>query len=325
MKKLSTLGIIATLLFLCLPTSRVEAQSWTNVAPAGEQFTVQLPGSPKITPQKYSVGQFNVEGQVYSVLHNGVQFNLWSFKNPRFADYESMEGETYADGCADLVWDGLFKPWRDKLPKAEEPLLARMSWAPNLKSIKVPGADYLVRIGETQGLVHIINNAEQLYVLATINTAADSDETQQFINSFSLSPQPSKLPDEAAPSPSTGIKTESAGTVATGEGGRLEPSGVTDNRVLRGNEVDERARLLSKPEPLYTEHARKYWVKGTVVLRVAFSRTGQVTNIIVVRSLPHGLMLRAIKAAKNIKFVPATKDGQPVSTFIQLEYNFNLY
>ena len=33
----------------------------------------------------------------------------------------------------------------------------------------------------------------------------------------------------------------------------------------------------------------------------------------------------AIAAARMIKFVPAMKGGRPVSTYMQLEYNFNLY
>lgn len=32
-----------------------------------------------------------------------------------------------------------------------------------------------------------------------------------------------------------------------------------------------------------------------------------------------------MEAARNIKFIPATKDGKPVSMSMQLEYNFNLY
>jgi len=44
-----------------------------------------------------------------------------------------------------------------------------------------------------------------------------------------------------------------------------------------------------------------------------------------VRTLPFGLTERAIAAARQIKFVPATKGGRPVSVFMQLEYNFNLY
>ena len=34
---------------------------------------------------------------------------------------------------------------------------------------------------------------------------------------------------------------------------------------------------------------------------------------------------KAIGAARQIRFVPARKNGQPVSMYMQLEYNFNLY
>jgi TonB family protein len=90
-------------------------------------------------------------------------------------------------------------------------------------------------------------------------------------------------------------------------------------------QVSERARVIAKPEPQYTEEARRNAVTGTVVLRVVFARTGEVINIRAVQSLPFGLTERAIAAARQIRFRPATKDGHPVNVFMQLEYNFNLY
>jgi len=44
-----------------------------------------------------------------------------------------------------------------------------------------------------------------------------------------------------------------------------------------------------------------------------------------VRAVPNGLTEAAIRAAKRIRFVPATKDGKPVSMWMTLEYNFSLY
>jgi hypothetical protein len=38
-----------------------------------------------------------------------------------------------------------------------------------------------------------------------------------------------------------------------------------------------------------------------------------------------GLTKKSIEAARNITFIPATKDGKNVSMWMQLEYNFNLY
>jgi TonB family protein len=108
-----------------------------------------------------------------------------------------------------------------------------------------------------------------------------------------------------------------------GEGGG-SGAGVA-GRLFRGNEVEQRARVLFKPEPQYTEEARRNQAVGTVVLSAVFSSTGEVVQIRALRTLPFGLTERAIAAARQIRFEPAIKGGQPVSVFMQLEYNFNLY
>lgn len=151
----------------------------------------------------------------------------------------------------------------------------------------------------------------------------------------------------SGPGTGNGIGTGTGGGVGSGSGGGFGPGeggntgggprreggggpggggGGTDyNRIFRSSEVSSRARVLSKPEPSYTESARKNQITGTVVLRAVFSSSGSVTNISTIRGLPDGLTERAISAAKQIKFTPAMKDGHPVSMWMQLEYNFNLY
>ena len=116
------------------------------------------------------------------------------------------------------------------------------------------------------------------------------------------------------------------GSRREGGGGPGGGGGGTDyDKIFSGKEVTSKARVLSKPEPTYTEAARKNQITGTVVLRAVFSSGGTVTNIHAVSGLPDGLTERAIAAAKSIKFVPATKDGRPVSMWMELQYNFNLY
>jgi TonB family protein len=110
-----------------------------------------------------------------------------------------------------------------------------------------------------------------------------------------------------------------------GPGGGNGYNDSLDSRIFRGSEVEQRARLISKPEPQYTEEARKNLVTGTVMLRVVFTNLGQVDQIRAVQTLPFGLTERAIAAARQIKFQPATRGGRPVSVHMQLEYNFNLY
>jgi TonB family protein len=108
-------------------------------------------------------------------------------------------------------------------------------------------------------------------------------------------------------------------------GGPRSASGSDPNRIIPASMAAQRARVLSKPEPQYTEEARRNQISGTVVLRVVFSRSGEVTNIRAIHTLPFGLTEKAIAAARQIRFLPAIQDNRPVSVYMQLEYNFNLY
>ena len=119
-----------------------------------------------------------------------------------------------------------------------------------------------------------------------------------------------------------GSKQPGGDGIGGGKGNNPNPD---VDRVYSSPDVTQRARVLFKPEPQYTEEARKNSITGTVILRVVFSRTGEVTNIRAMQSLQGGLTEKAIAAARQIRFVPATRNGQPVSMYMQLEYNFNLY
>ena len=94
--------------------------------------------------------------------------------------------------------------------------------------------------------------------------------------------------------------------------------------IYKGSEVTQKVRVKKKPEPQYTNDARKLQIEGKVVIRCVFSSKGEVTNIHVISGLPQGLTERAVEAAKKIKFIPATKDGHPVSMWMELQYNFHL-
>jgi protein TonB len=138
---------------------------------------------------------------------------------------------------------------------------------------------------------------------------------EHFFNSFKVNQSLS------VPTPSDTDSLASGGQIVGGGGGQ----DINGNKIFTGREVSQKVRVVSKPEPTYTESARKYSVAGTVVLRAVFSGDGQITNIRILRRLPHGLTDQALDAARKIRFLPAQKDGQPVSMTIQLEYNFNLY
>lgn len=99
-----------------------------------------------------------------------------------------------------------------------------------------------------------------------------------------------------------------------------------ETQIYSGKDMlQTKVRIISKPEPAYTDAARQAGVEGKVVLQAVFAADGKVKYILVLRPLPKGLTEKAVDAARKIKFAPAVKDGKPVSMFYRIEYNFNLY
>lgn len=84
------------------------------------------------------------------------------------------------------------------------------------------------------------------------------------------------------------------------------------------------AEILSKPTPAYTEEARKMRVEGEVLLEVVLEATGHVRVLRVVRGLGHGLDESAVRAAQQISFKPALRDGQPSDSTAVLHIIFQL-
>ena len=89
-------------------------------------------------------------------------------------------------------------------------------------------------------------------------------------------------------------------------------------------EVDTKALIRVQPEPKYTREARRAGVQGNVVLKVLLSAKGNIARVRVVRPLPFGLTENAIRAACEIKFNPAIKDGATVSQWVTVQYGFRL-
>jgi len=125
--------------------------------------------------------------------------------------------------------------------------------------------------------------------------------------------------------PGEGFNT-GGGPGKVGGGGRGGGGdGVDPNKVYKPDQVTTKARITSKPTPEYTEEARKNQVTGTVVLQMILNSSGGVTDIRTVSGLPFGLTEKAIAAARRIRFTPAIREGRPVSQYIRVEYNFNIY
>lgn len=84
------------------------------------------------------------------------------------------------------------------------------------------------------------------------------------------------------------------------------------------------AEIISKPTPVYTDEARTKRIEGEVLLEVVFEASGKLRVVRVVRGLGHGLDENAVRAAEQIRFKPALKDGQPSDSTAVVHIIFQL-
>ncbi|HVP52589.1 MAG TPA: energy transducer TonB [Terriglobales bacterium] len=82
--------------------------------------------------------------------------------------------------------------------------------------------------------------------------------------------------------------------------------------------------IISKPNPIYTQEARDLKLEGEVLLQVVFAATGQLRVVRVERGLGHGLDEAAVRAAQQIRYKPALRDGQPYDSVAIVHVRFQL-
>lgn len=117
--------------------------------------------------------------------------------------------------------------------------------------------------------------------------------------------------------------------------GTVAPAGFGDsNAIVASNNNPKPAaapkpaitpvEILFKPKPAYTEEGRQLRLQGEVLLEVVFGATGEVRVMRVVRGLGHGLDESAQRAAQQIRFRPARRDGQPYDSAALVHITFEL-
>jgi TonB family protein len=84
------------------------------------------------------------------------------------------------------------------------------------------------------------------------------------------------------------------------------------------------AEILSKPVPIYTEEARRMRIEGEVLVQAVLEASGRVQVLKIVHGLGHGLDEEAVRKAAEIRFKPATRDGQPSDSTVVLHIIFQL-
>ena len=85
-------------------------------------------------------------------------------------------------------------------------------------------------------------------------------------------------------------------------------------------------RIIREVKPSYTPEAMKEKIQGSMALTMIVQTDGTSGDVVVTRSLDqtYGLDEQGVKAAKQWRFRPGTKDGKPVPVKIAIELTFTL-
>ena len=116
--------------------------------------------------------------------------------------------------------------------------------------------------------------------------------------------------------------------------GTLQSTGFADQTVATPEAPKKKASsgegattpvdILEKPRPQYTAEGRSLRIEGDVVLEMVFLANGSIQVNRVVSGLGHGLDEAASRAAQQIKFKPAKREGQPVDFPARVRIEFRL-
>jgi periplasmic protein TonB len=125
-----------------------------------------------------------------------------------------------------------------------------------------------------------------------------------------------------------GAGTGAGGGIGPGQGSGLGPGygGGTGGGAYRPGNGVELPRVLREVRPNYTADAMRAKVQGTVWVEAVVLQDGTVGEAKIVRSLDStfGLDEEALKAARQWRFAPGTRFGQPVPVLVTIELTFTL-
>jgi periplasmic protein TonB len=134
-------------------------------------------------------------------------------------------------------------------------------------------------------------------------------------------------PPSNGPGTGGGIGSGEGTGVGSGTGGGLGPGsgGGTGGGVYSVGGNISAPIPIYKPEPPYSEEARKAKYQGTVVLHIIVDAQGNVNDARVLRPLGLGLDEKAVETVRTWKFKPALRNGSPVAVQVMVEVSFRLF
>ena len=180
-------SLIIAFFLCCLFAPRAFPQNqapWIELAQESDYFRVAMPHQPSeqtISGFITDYGALSVTGRSYESSTDGAIYKVWVLTNAGEADRERKDPDAYLDGSAELVWEVLLKPVREKLPD-EQQKYARMSYGGEISNKPTRGREYSLNLGAVTGAVEFYIAESRLYVLLAAYPAGGASEAKRFFD-----------------------------------------------------------------------------------------------------------------------------------------------
>jgi TonB family protein len=278
------------------PLALIQEQSrWDMYVPRGEEFSILLPQAPSLafkwrfdkkTDDRY-------KQRIYGAYGDGIAYVIISENKPRRAK----------------KLDTFISEFRESLPHHKTLGPSVLKFDHEITLTNFSGKRFRVTFyNGIEGIVDFYITSKHVYIVELVGGNEDNPSIQRFLKSFSLEENvPGKHEEHIQPAVATPTQDQ---------------PGIP---IFSAKEVTRPAFAITRPEPFYTEEAKQNQEMGTVVMRAVLTSSGKISDIRVIQGLKYGLTEKAVEAASKMMFIPAMKDGQFVSQYLQIEYNFNLY
>lgn len=304
-------SLICAVLFFPLPISAQENQAggWIRVQSDNGEFSIEFPAGYDFYGDKdgFSVASgsrtyFLTEMQMLNAYHEKTLLSLEAYKT---------------DSPKDIA--GIFSERDERSGEETE-----------IKIGKSKFKQVLIKRENLYAVRRFFTSENFLYVLTAASRTEETPQLKRFLDSLRFKTSKAEL--EPAKASAANVKTVlfSALKVSNLEIDQnpepLKKSG--DAKMPPKPTDDEKSLPLSiivKPHPSYTEAARSTGESGTMRVRLTFSKNGSITNVGFLSVLKGGLARQAIFAAIRLKFLPAEKNGEAVTSVKLVEYGFRIY
>jgi TonB family protein len=118
--------------------------------------------------------------------------------------------------------------------------------------------------------------------------------------------------------------TKKGNVQSTGFADQTVAAEAPKKKAVNGESATTPVDILDKPRPVYTAEGRSMKIEGDVVLEIVFLANGTIQVNRVISGLGHGLDEAATRAAQQIKFKPAKREGQAVDFPARVRIEFRL-